>query len=162
MPKTAKALFLDRDGTINEERNYLYKTSEFKFIDSTVELCKLAQDKGFLLIVITNQSGVERGFYTIEDMNNCNDYMVKEFAKKGIKITDVFCCPYLSDSNPDRKPNPGLFLKAIDKYNIDVNKSYSYGDKERDIEAAKAAGLDNNYLITQFDVLKNKLINENN
>jgi len=158
--KTNKALFLDRDGTINEEKDYLYKTEDFKFIESTVELCRLAQKKGYLLIVITNQSGIARGYYTAEDMNNCNKYMVDEFAKKGIKITDVFCCPYLDANHPDRKPNPGMFLKAIKKYNIDVDKSYSFGDKERDLEAAKKAGIKNNYSISELNTIKNKLESE--
>ena len=93
-------------------------------------------------------------------MNNCNKYMVDEFAKKGIKITDVFCCPYLDANHPDRKPNPGMFLKAIKKYNIDVDKSYSFGDKERDLEAAKKAGIKNNYSISELNTIKNKLESE--
>lgn len=160
MSKVNKALFLDRDGTINDEKDYLYKMEDFKFIDSTVELCKLAQEKGFLLIVVTNQSGVARGYYTEDDMNNCNNYMIDEFAKKGITITDVFCCPYLDSIHPDRKPNSGMFIKAIKKYNIDVNKSYSFGDKERDVEAAKNAGIKNNYLVSELNVIKDKLSNE--
>lgn len=142
-----KALFLDRDGTINIEKNYLYKTEEFEFIPEIFDICNKAQNKGYLIIVITNQSGVERGYYTKGDMHNCNKYMVEEFAKKGIKITDVFTCTSLNDCDFDRKPNPGMFLKAKEKYNINMKDSISIGDKERDIIAAQRAGVETNFLI---------------
>ena len=154
MTKVNKAFFLDRDGTINVEKDYLYKTEDFKFIDSTVELCRMAQEKGYLLIVITNQSGVARGYYTEEDMNKCNQYMVDEFAKKGIKITDVFCCPYLDSIHPDRKPNAGMFLKAQKKYNIDMEASISLGDKQRDCEAANKAGVKKAFLMEEADKIE--------
>lgn len=162
MAKVNKALFLDRDGTINEDKNYLYKPEDFKFIESTVNLCKLAQEKGYLLIVITNQSGVARGYYSEDDMNKCNEYMTNELAKRGIKITEVFCCPYLDSIHPDRKPNPGLFIKAKEKYNIDMENSISFGDKDRDIEAAQKAGVKSNYLVSDFHSLRNFLMNERN
>lgn len=146
-----KALFLDRDGTINKEKDYLYKVEDFEFIDETVEICKKAQEEGYILIVITNQSGVARGYYNEEDMNNCNQYMVNEFAKKGIKITEVLACPYLDSIHPDRKPNPGLFLKAQKKYNIDMSKSISLGDKQRDCDAAKKAGVGKVYLMEELN-----------
>lgn len=149
-----KALFLDRDGTINKEKDYLYKIEDFEFIDETVDLCKKAQEHGYLLIVITNQSGVARGYYTEEDMNKCNSYMVNEFAKKGIKITDVLACPYLDSIHPDRKPNPGLFIKAQKKYNIDMANSISLGDKQRDADAATQAGIKKVFSMDEIDNIK--------
>lgn len=141
-----KALFLDRDGTINVDYGYTYETEKFAFVDGIVELCKKAQEKDYKIIVITNQSGVERGYYTLEQMNAFNDLMLSEFKKQGVSITDVYCCPYLD--HPDRKPAPGMFLKARDRYNIDMEKSIAIGDKERDIESAFNAGVKTGYLLS--------------
>lgn len=142
-----KALFLDRDGTINVDYDYTFETEKFEFIDGIIELCKTAQDKGYKIFVATNQSGVERGYYTIEQMNEFNAYMKKEFKKHGVEITDVYCCPYLE--HEDRKPNPGMFLKAKERYNIDMENSVAIGDKERDTEAAMAAGVKVSYLLSK-------------
>lgn len=142
-----KALFLDRDGTINVDYDYTFEIEKFAFIDGIVDLCKQAQKKEYKIIVITNQSGVERGYYTIEQMNAFNDHMKKEFQKQGVEITDVYCCPYLN--HPDRKPAPGMYLKARDRYNIDMENSVVVGDKERDIESAFNAGVKTGYLLDE-------------
>lgn len=139
-----KALFLDRDGTINLDHGYTFEHEKIEFIDGIFELCKNAQKQGYKIIVITNQSGVDRGYYTLEQMNSCNDFIKDEFKKQGIEITDFYCCPYLE--HPDRKPLPGMFLKAKDRYNIDMENSIAVGDKERDVEAALNAGVKNVYL----------------
>ena len=145
-----KALFLDRDGTINVEKNYLYKIEDFEFIPEIFNICRKAEAEGYLLIVITNQSGVSRGYYNETQMNQCNQYMINKFKEHGITITDVFCCTSINDEDFDRKPNPGMFLKAKEKYNIDMSKSISIGDKSRDIEAAKKAGVKQNYFIQEL------------
>ena len=145
-----KALFLDRDGTVNVDYGYTYELEKFAFVDGIVDLCKKAQGKGYKLIVITNQSGVERGYYTIEQMDSFNKKMVEEFKKQGVEITDVYCCPYLD--HPDRKPLPGMFLKARDRYNIDMEKSIAIGDKERDIVSAFNAGVKTGYLLSDKSV----------
>ena len=142
-----KALFLDRDGTINVDYDYTYEIEKFAFIDGIVDLCQDAQDKGYKIFVITNQSGVERGYYTIEQMNAFNNHMKNEFKKHGIEISEVYCCPYLE--HEDRKPLPGMFLKAKDRYNIDMQNSVAVGDKERDTEAAMAAGVKVSYLLSK-------------
>lgn len=139
-----KALFLDRDGTINVDYGYVYQPEKFDFIDGIFDLCRRAQEKGYLIIVITNQSGIARGYYTVSDYEKCTHYMIDKFKEQGIKITDVFYCPDLSGE--DRKPNAGLFLKAQQKYDIDMSESVSLGDKERDIEAGKKAGVGRNFL----------------
>lgn len=139
-----KALFLDRDGTINIDYGYVYQKEKFDFIDGIFELCKKAQDKGYLIIVITNQSGISRGYYSTKDFENLTDYMVQEFLKKNIKITDVLYCPELS--GPNRKPECGLFLLAQQKYNLDMAASISLGDKDRDVQAAQKAGCGKNFL----------------
>lgn len=139
-----KALFLDRDGTINVDYGYVYQPEKFELIDGIIELCQKAQEKGYLIIVITNQSGIARGYYTDEDFYKLNQYMIKIFAANGVKITDVFYCPELSGNR--RKPECGMFLEAQAKYNIDMEKSVSIGDKKRDIDAGLKAGVGKNLL----------------
>lgn len=150
---TAKALFLDRDGTINVDYGYVYQSEKFDFIDGIFDLCRHAQAAGYLIIVITNQSGIARGYYTNDDFNVLTRHMCAEFKRRGIHITDVFHCPDLS--GPNRKPNPGLFFKARDKYHIDMAASVSVGDKPRDIDAARAAGVGHNFLFdgVSFDTV---------
>ena len=142
-----KALFLDRDGTINVDYGYVYQIEKFQIIDGIFELCQKAQEKGYLIIVITNQSGIERNYYTLEDFKNLTNHMIKIFKEQNIQIHDVFYCPSLN--SPDRKPNPGMFLKAKEKYNIDMNASISVGDKTTDIQAAEKAGVGKNFLLIE-------------
>ncbi len=142
----AKALFLDRDGTINIDRAYVHAKEDFTFIDGVFEFCRKAQEKGYLIIVITNQSGIARGYYTEADYKRLTDWMLGEFADRGVVVTDVFHCPSLS--GPDRKPEPGMFLKARDKYSIDMSASVNIGDKQRDVEAGERAGVGVNLLFT--------------
>lgn len=139
-----KALFLDRDGTINVDYGYVYQIEKFEFINGIFELCQKAQEKGYLIIIITNQSGIARNYYKDDDFHILNKFMIDEFASKGIKITDVFYCPDLEGER--RKPNCGMFIEAKEKYNIDMKASISLGDKERDIEAAQKAGVGKNFL----------------
>lgn len=139
-----KALFLDRDGTINIDYGYIGSVDRFEFIDGVFEFCQIAQSLNYKIIVITNQSGIARGFYTVSDYEKVTKYMCDEFMRHGIKITDVLYCPELS--GPNRKPAPGLFIAARDKYDIDMEKSVSVGDKERDLAAARAAGVARNFL----------------
>ena len=139
-----KALFLDRDGTINVDYGYVYQQENFELIDGIVELCKIAQEKGYIIIVITNQSGIARGYYTEDDFKKINSFMLNLFAQNGVKITDVYHCPDLS--GPRRKPECGMFLEAKVQYNIDMESSVSVGDQERDIMAGVKAGVGKNLL----------------
>lgn len=133
-PVMKKALFLDRDGVINADRNYVSRIEDFEFMEGIFDLCLLAQQKGYLIIVVTNQSGIERGYFTEDDFRVLSAYMRVEFQKHGVSITDIFHCPFLE--HEDRKPNPGMFLRAQKKYAIDMAHSVALGDKERDAEAA--------------------------
>ena len=142
-------LFLDRDGVINEDIPYLYKIKEFKFRNEIFSICKEALKNKFIIIVITNQAGIGRGKYSLLDFYKLNKYMIIEFRKKGIEIKDTFFCPYhpvfgkgkyLKDSF-DRKPNPGMILKAVKKYSINIQKSIFIGNNESDYEASFNAGL---------------------
>ena len=142
---TKKALFLDRDGTINEDDHFVHRIEDFRFIDGIFDLCRRAAADGFLLIVVTNQSGIERGYFTDDDFQRLTRWMIGRFADEGIPIADVFYCPSLSGD--DRKPNPGMFEKAAKKWNVDLSRSFSLGDKERDVEAAIRAGVGTNVLL---------------
>lgn len=139
-----KALFLDRDGVINEDLGYVYRSEDFKLIDGVIDFCKEMQGRGYEIIVITNQSGIARGYYTESDFEKITAHMVDLFASAGVTITDVFHCPSLE--GPDRKPAPGLFLKAREKYGIDMAASVNIGDKDRDLAAGRAAGVGVNIL----------------
>jgi len=144
-----KALFLDRDGVINVEKNYLYKIENFEFIDGIFDLCRFFQDKGYLIFVVTNQSGIARGYYTEDDFSVLTKWMVGAFKEKGVDVTHVYHCPHhpdISGACDCRKPNPGMLLEAAATYQIDLKESVLIGDKERDIDAAFHAGLDVAYL----------------
>ena len=145
-----KALFLDRDGTINVEKNYVFKIEDFEFIDGIFELIKSYQEKGFLIFIITNQAGIARGYYTEEDYKTLTNWMLEQFQKKGITITKVYHCPHhpeITGSCRCRKPNPGMILDAIKEFNIDPVNSVLIGDKKSDILAGEKAGLGKNIYI---------------
>ena len=135
-----KAVFLDRDGTINVEKNYLYKIEDFEFLPGVVESLKSLQQAGFLLIIITNQSGIGRGYYTIQDFQKLNSWMVDYLKSQGVFITDVYYCPHLPDAQIEeyrkdcncRKPKSGMYEQAIIDHNIALSESYAIGDKIRD------------------------------
>lgn len=146
-----KALFLDRDGVINKEKNYLYKIEDFEFIDAVFETCRYFQEKGYLIIIITNQAGIARGKYSEEDFETLTEWMLDEFKKNSVAITKVYHCPHHPDFTGEcecRKPNPGMLLKAQKDFEIDMKNSILVGDKESDIEAGLRAGVLKNYLIS--------------
>ena len=157
-----KALFLDRDGVINVEKDYLYKIQDFEFIDGIFDLCKYYQQLGFIIVVVTNQSGIARGFYSEDDFERLTSWMKDEFLKHNISISKVYHCshhPKISGECNCRKPNPGMLLDASRELNIDLSKSIIIGDKERDIEAGLAAGLRSAYL---FDESKSITVSKAN
>ena len=143
-----KTIFLDRDGVINKDINYLHKIDDFEFIDGIFDVCLYFQSLGYKIIIITNQSGISRGYYSHSDYQKVTQWMLDQFQYKNINILDVVHCPHGPDSTCDcRKPKPGMFLKAKDKHNTDMEKSWMIGDKERDTIAANSAGIDNTILI---------------
>ena len=144
-----KALFLDRDGVINIEKNYLYKKEDFEFIEGIFELCSFYQKLGYLIFVVTNQSGIARGYYTQENFEFLSEWMIEEFLNEKILISKVYNCPHhpkITGECSCRKPNPGMLLQANNEFNIDLVNSIMIGDKERDIQAALNAGLKTTYL----------------
>ena len=152
-----KALFLDRDGIVNIEKNYLHKIDDFEFIDGIFDLCKYYQNLGYLIFIVTNQSGIARGYYSEEDFALLTSWMLKEFVKKNIEIKKVYHCPHHPDISGEcdcRKPHAGMLLNAAKEYNIDLKNSVMVGDKERDIEAALNAGVDETYLFDSLNSVK--------
>ena len=139
--KINKACFLDRDGVLNEDVGYLHKSEDFKWIDGAVEAIKLLKKNNFLVIVITNQSGISRGYFTSKDVTNLHEWMNKILKKEDIQINDFFFSGDLPNNNPEsrRKPSPKMINEAVEKYNLDKTRCFMIGDKLTDLEAAKNA-----------------------
>jgi D-glycero-D-manno-heptose 1,7-bisphosphate phosphatase len=139
-----KAVFLDRDGVLNHEQgDYIRRVEDFIILDN-YDALKTLQDKGYLLIVATNQGGLAKGWYTEEELAKMHDKLREDYKAHGVEFTDMFYCPHHPNFTGDcdcRKPKPGLLLQGIEKYNIDPSKSYFIGDRERDVEAGTAAGV---------------------
>ena len=143
-----KTIFLDRDGVINKEVNYLHKIDDFEFIDGIFKTCLYFQNLGYKIIIITNQSGISRGYYSESDYHLVTQWMLSQFAKNNINILDIFHCPHGPNSSCEcRKPMPGMFLNAKTKHNIDMKNSWMIGDKEVDVTAANASGIKNTILV---------------
>ena len=143
-----KAIFLDRDGTINVEKDYIYKSEDLVFEEGTIEALKTFKNLGYILIVISNQSGIARGYFTEEDLNIFNNNMNEILKKNGVEITEFYCCPHHPDGIGEykkvcecRKPNNKMIEDAIKKYNIAREKSYMIGDKTSDIGAGLKSNL---------------------
>ncbi|MHB9316892.1 UDP-N-acetylmuramoyl-tripeptide--D-alanyl-D-alanine ligase [Fusobacterium polymorphum] len=143
-----KAIFLDRDGTINVEKDYIYKSEDLVFEEGTIEALKTFKNLGYILIVISNQSGIARGYFTEEDLNIFNNNMNEILKRNGIEIIEFYCCPHHPDGIGEykkvcecRKPNNKMIEDAIKKYNIAREKSYMIGDKTSDIGAGLKSNL---------------------
>lgn len=136
-----KAVFLDRDGTVNVEKNYLYRIEDFEYIDGAVEALHILEELGYLLIIITNQSGIARGYYTEKDFFRLNKWMISDLENKKIHVSKVYHCPhYLNGSIKKyvmqcncRKPQTGLFWQAQKDFNLNMKLCYAVGDKIRDL-----------------------------
>ena len=136
-----KALFLDRDGTINIDKGYLYKIEDFEFIKGAVDALRIAQEEGYKLIIISNQSGIARGYYTENDFELLNNWMILELKSRGVHIDAVYYCPHLPDAIiPQyrikcscRKPGISLFEKAAKEQSISFENSWCIGDRMRDL-----------------------------
>jgi len=139
-----KAVFLDRDGVLNQEMgDYVCRLEDFHILDN-FDALKILQNRGYLLIVATNQGGLAKGWYTDDELAKMHQRLIEVHLAHGVEITDIFYCPHHPDFTADcdcRKPKPGLLLQGIEKYNIDPAKSYFIGDRERDMEAATAVGI---------------------
>lgn len=142
-----RAVFVDRDGTINVEKDYLYRIEDFEFIPGAPEAIRLLNEAGFLVVVVTNQSGVARGYYTEEDVEILHRHIAAELGKAGARVDAWQYCPHHpagrgSYSLPCRcrKPLPGMLMEAARRHNIDLAASVMIGDKLADMKAGIAAG----------------------
>ena len=150
-----KALFLDRDGIVNLDHGYVYRIVDFEFVDGIFDLLQCAKQKGYLIIIITNQAGIGRGFYTEADFHALSEWMCSKFELIGAAIDHVYFSPfhptaglgkYLKDDF-SRKPNPGMILEAELDFDIDLKSSVLIGDKISDIKAGLSAGIGKNILL---------------
>lgn len=136
-----KAVFLDRDGTINADTGYVSDPSELVFIRGAKKGVKLLKDKGFLVFVVTNQSGVGRGYFSLEKLKAVNDKLLSEFVKDGIDIDGIFYCPHHPNEKCRcRKPKPKMVYDIAKQNKINLEKSYFVGDKLIDVQTGKNAG----------------------
>jgi D-glycero-D-manno-heptose 1,7-bisphosphate phosphatase len=150
-----RALFLDRDGVINLDKSYVHLREDFVFYDDIFEVCRTAAERDFLIFVVTNQAGIGRGYYTETQFNELTSWMIETFREKGVHITEVYHCPFhpsealgaYKRESFDRKPNPGMILKAKDQHQIDLLSSILVGDKATDIQAGLSAGVGKNLLL---------------
>ncbi len=146
----SKAVFFDRDGVLNIDKGYTYKIEELEWMPGAKEAVAYLTEGGYKIFVVTNQSGIARGFYTDEDVHKLHAYMQEECKKAGGEITKIYYCPHhptkgvipeLTVQCNCRKPAPGMILQAFQEYDLDKNGSFMIGDMPKDMEAAKAAGL---------------------
>lgn len=143
------ALFLDRDGVINVEKNYVHRIEDFEFLDGIFDLCRAAAERNMPIVVVTNQAGIGRGYYSEAQFLTLTDWMQARFEEERAPVAAVYCCPYHPEhglgayrkESFDRKPNPGMLLRARDELGLDLGRSILIGDKSSDIAAAKAAGV---------------------
>ncbi len=151
-----RALFLDRDGVINEDYGHVFKIKDFVFISGIFELIKKAYDLNMKIFVITNQAGIGRGFYDEEDFQILNKWMCQQFEEVGTPINKVYFCPthpnhglgHYKRIDNFRKPAPGMILKARDEFDIDLSSSILVGDKSTDIIAGNRANVGLNILLS--------------
>jgi D-glycero-D-manno-heptose 1,7-bisphosphate phosphatase len=143
------ALFLDRDGVINVDRNYVFRAEDFEWIEGAVETVAAFNARGWYVFVVTNQSGIARGYYTEEQMEAVHAWLNAELAKQGARIDRIYHCPYHEEGtieryrrdSYDRKPKPGMLIQAMTDFPVMKERSFLIGDKPADLEAAKAAGI---------------------
>ena len=158
-----RALFLDRDGVINEDRRYPYRPDQIVFVDGIFDLCKRAAQKGYILIVLTNQAGVAWGYFTEEDVEKLHLWMSEQFRKQGINISSFYYCPFHPEGSVEqyrrvsdcRKPEPGMVMKAAADFDIDLSSSVMVGDKPSDrvkVKDLKCVIIKSRYTGDDFDV----------
>ena len=155
MQLRSPALFLDRDGVINHEVGYLYRSADVRWVDGIFSLCRSAVSLGYKLVVVTNQSGIARGYYSLADFEVLTAWMRAEFTRQCAPLDAVYCCPYHPEhgigefrrEHEDRKPSPGMLHRAAAELNLDLAASLLVGDRCSDIAAANAAGLRRAFLL---------------
>jgi D-glycero-D-manno-heptose 1,7-bisphosphate phosphatase len=151
-----RALFLDRDGVVNEEVGYLHRADEVRFVDGIFSLCRAAMGLGYRLIVVTNQAGIARGYYTEADFEAVMEFMRGELRIQGVELDAVYYCPFhpehgvgrYKQEHEDRKPGTGMLRRGAKEFGVELSESVMVGDRCSDVGAANAAGLRQMFLIS--------------
>lgn len=152
------AVFLDRDGTINEEMGYINHPERFIIFPFVADSIKIFNNLKLLVIIVTNQSGVARGYFSESMVNQLHRKLVREMSKQGAQIDDIYYCPHHPDEGDDhfridcecRKPKPGMILKAVEEHHIDLKQSYMIGDRYKDVVFAKKLKLKSGLVLTGY------------
>jgi D-glycero-D-manno-heptose 1,7-bisphosphate phosphatase len=150
-----RAAFLDRDGVVNLDQEYVHRIEDFEFLPGVFEAVRLLRGMGFLPIVTTNQSGIGRGLYDLRQFNVLTDWMKQRFLEEGAELGGVYFCPHhpteaispYRHACSCRKPEPGMLLTAASDLEIDLGASALFGDRTSDLEAARRAGIPARYLL---------------
>ena len=154
------AAFLDRDGVINVDSGYVGRWEDFEYLPNVIQGLTLLQSAGYKLVVVTNQSGIARGYFTEDDFLLLTEIMKADLENRGVILTAVYYCPYLADAALEpyrvnselRKPEPGMLLKAAQDHDIDLSRSIMVGDKASDMVAAERAGVPDRYHVTEGEL----------
>lgn len=149
-PGLNRAAFLDRDGVIIRDFGYVSDPRLLEFMPGAADAIRRLNELGYLVIVATNQSGIARGYFTVEDLSTFHRHMLKGLSEAGARIDDIFWCPYHPDGivpefardHDDRKPGSGMLVRAIARHGVDPERSFMIGDKESDVAAARGAGME--------------------
>lgn len=150
-----KAAFIDRDGVLNEERAFVHRAEDFTFLPGAIEALRELKAAGYLLVIVTNQSGIARGLYSEADYLALTEHVRQQLAAQGIGLDAVEYCPHLPDAPVARyrvecacrKPKPGMLRRAIQALAIDPAASFLVGDRQSDVEAGRAAGINRCFLV---------------
>jgi len=150
-----RAIFLDRDGTLIFDKEYLHKPEEVEFCPGSIAALRRALEAGFALIMVTNQSGVGRGYFTLEDVHRVHEYIEKELARGGVTLKGIYIAPEAPElPSRGRKPSPQFLFDARDEFGIDLARSYMVGDKMSDLQCGWNAGVDKSILVRTGEGLK--------
>jgi D-glycero-D-manno-heptose 1,7-bisphosphate phosphatase len=152
--KECRALILDRDGVVHVEKGYLWRAEEVEFLPGLWELCRTARARGYVIVIVTNQSGIGRGFYSEEDLKELMEWMGGRFRDEGLDLAGWYYCPHHPEGQGqykkecfDRKPGPGMILRAAEDLNLDLARSVMVGDRCSDVGAANAACVGRMFLL---------------
>ncbi|HIF9397996.1 TPA: D-glycero-beta-D-manno-heptose 1,7-bisphosphate 7-phosphatase [Photobacterium damselae] len=148
------AVFIDRDGVINVDHGYVHTTDDFEYVEGVFAACKKLKEMGYLLVLVTNQSGIARGMFTEDEFLSLTEWMDWNFVDNGVEFDGIYYCPHHPEGQGDyrqecdcRKPKPGMLISARDYLKIDMAQSVMIGDKADDMTAAKAAEVGTKILV---------------
>jgi D-glycero-D-manno-heptose 1,7-bisphosphate phosphatase len=143
-----RAVFLDRDGTIIAEKNYLHRPADVEIFPGAGAALKRLADAGFKLIIVTNQAGIGRGYFTLADAERVNEHLAREFARDGVRFEKIYLAPEAPDQpSRGRKPSPQFLFDARDEFNLNLAESFMVGDKLIDLECGWNAGVKKSILV---------------